>query len=98
MTGHGYKLAKAKVIAALQNGTYSHAVPRSSIETKNLLFTGAVSSEEVCDLIKHSTGSHHHASAHHLDASILVHVIRCEGWYVKFYFLDPATIFISVHK
>jgi hypothetical protein len=25
-------------------------------------------------------------------------VIKREGWYVKFYFIDPDTFFISVHQ
>lgn len=28
---------------------------------------------------------------------ITVHVLKTTGWYIKFYFLDPSTVFISVH-
>ena len=94
----GFKAAKQKVLAALRNGTYQHEVSRSGVAVKNLLLTGQVTSGDICDLIERSRGQDHSASPHHTDGSILVHVIRREGWYVKFYFLDPDTIFISVHR
>jgi hypothetical protein len=28
----------------------------------------------------------------------MVHVLKRDGWYVKFFFVDPQTIFISVHR
>jgi hypothetical protein len=98
MSKAGFKLAKRKVIAALLNGTFQHETTRASITTKNLLFMGQVTPAEVCALLKRSNGKDHSASPHHLEPSIEVHVIQREGWYVKFYFLDPATIFISVHQ
>lgn len=98
MSKDGFKAAKQKVIYALDNGDYEHATNRSEITTKNLLLTGQVSVQFICELIKRSRGQDHSSSPHHSDASILVHVIEREGWYVKFYFLDPKTIFISVHQ
>lgn len=94
----GFKVAKRKVIDALQNGTYQHESNRSEIATKNLLSTGKVTGKQICELIMRSKGKDHSSSAHHNDASIQVHVIKRDGWYVKFYFLDPDTIFISVHQ
>jgi hypothetical protein len=98
MTGVGFNIAKRKVIDALNNGTYQHETSRSSIATKNLLAMGSVSSRDLCDVIKRSRGQDHSSSPHHLDRSVQVHVIKREGWYVKFYFVDPNTVFISVHK
>jgi len=98
MSRDGFKIAKQKVIDALQNRTYQHEPNRAQIATKNLLLTGKVTPEDICDLIKRSRGQNHSSSPHHHDKSILVHVIQCEGWYIKFYFLDPITIFISVHR
>lgn len=34
----------------------------------------------------------------HTGASTEVHVLRRDGWYIKFYFLDEDTVFISVHR
>lgn len=98
MSQDGFRAVKRKVIGALLDGTYQHEARRATIDTKNLLFTGQVSPEDVCGLIKRSLGQDHSSSPHHQDGSVLVHVIKREGWYVKFYFVDPATIFISVHQ
>ena len=45
-------------------------------------------------------GSEHQTSPHHVINSVEVHVIKTQGWYIKFYFLDadPDTVFISVHQ
>lgn len=98
MTRVGFNVVKRKVIDALNNGTYQHETSRSSIETKNLLAMGLVSSKDICDVIKRSRGQDHSSSPHHFDRSVQVHLIRREDWYVKFYFVDPDTVFISVHK
>lgn len=98
MSQVGFKAAKQKVIHALENGTYQHETSRSSIATKNLLAMGLITSKDLCDLIKRSKGQDHTSSPHHSDRLVQVHVITREGWYVKFYFLDPDAVFISVHK
>jgi len=98
MTKDGFRAAKQKVIKALQDGTYLHETSRSAIDVKNLLSTGVVTPNEVCDLLKRSNGNDHSSSPHHNDRSVDVHIIKREGWYIKFYFLEPDTIFISVHK
>lgn len=91
------KEAKRKVIAALLNGTYQHEA-RSNVDTKNLLLTGLVTAEKICDVLKCSQGQDHTASPHHQAPSIEVHIIQRDGWYIKFYFVDPDTVFISVHQ
>lgn len=98
MVALGFNDAKKKVITALVNGTYLHEADRSNVNTKNLLLTGQVSASTVCDVLKRSQGQNHSSSAHHQAASIQVHVIRRDGWYIKFYFVDPNTVFISVHQ
>lgn len=98
MSGSGFTTVKQKVIAALLDGTYQHETGRSNIDTKNLLLMGQVTAGFVCDLMKRSRGQDHSSSPHHQVGSIEVHVIRREGWYVKFYFVDPITVFISVHQ
>jgi len=83
-------------MASLNEGTFQHEV-RNRIEEKNLLATGQVTPATVSELIRMSSGDDYSTSAHHRDRSITVHIIRCRSWYVKFYFLDPYTMFISVH-
>jgi len=93
----GYKAAKAEVLADLLAGTSQHEI-RDSIDEKNKLLTGEITAAEVITLIKRSSGSDDSCSPHHRDKSISVHVIRQERWYIKFYFLNPGTMFISVHE
>jgi hypothetical protein len=93
----GFRKARRAVIAALESGNYQH-VSRGDIEVKNLLASGGVSASEVAHIIRSSKGAHHSSSPHHSVTTIEVHVIRRLGWYIKFYFIEPDTWFISVHQ
>lgn len=93
----GYKTARKKVLEALESRDFSHEI-RPFIEVKNLLHMGVITPEDVIKLIKSSSGTDHSSSAHHSIAGVEVHIIKCRKWYIKFYFADPDTVFISVHK
>ena len=93
----GFREAKRKVLAALANGSFLHEA-RNEIDAKNKLMTGEVSAATVAELIRGSTGNDHSRSRHHADPTITIHVISRKGWYIKFYFVDPDTWFISVHR
>ena len=93
----GFKDAKRDVLSALASGAYRHE-ERGDIDLKNLLATGVVSPERVIEVINKSRGHDHSSSPHHIVADIDVHVIRREGWYIKFYVLAPNVWFISVHQ
>lgn len=93
----GYRDARKRVLDALARRQFSHEV-RGDINVKNLLHIGEITPEQVISIIKSSCGNDHASSPHHSIAGIEVHVIRCRQWYIKFYFLDPDTVFISVHQ
>lgn len=93
----GFSDVRKAVIHALMTGAYSHE-SRKGIDVKNKLATGEVSAEQLIDILKQCRGTGHSCSPHHLDKSIDVHVIESRSWYIKFYFLDPDTVFISVHQ
>ena len=93
----GFKDARSAVIQALKEGAYQHE-SRSGPDEKNLLRIGAVSAEVVCEIIVKCNGNDHMMSPHHADNAIIVHVLRRDGWYIKFYIIEPDAIFISVHK
>lgn len=97
----GFKDIKNKLIKCLKEGYYEHEV-RKNIDVKNLFMVGEISVNELIEIIKCSTGNNYETSKHHLDNSIDVHIIKSnknmKKWYIKFYFLDPNTIFISVHE
>ena len=92
----GYKAVRRAVIEALEEGDYQHEA-RSSIDVKNLLATEEVTAAEVVALIRRSDGTQYTCSPLHGNTGLDCHLIKTGGWYVKFYFLDPTTVFISVH-
>lgn len=85
-----------RVIKALEDGTYQHAA-RTCIKDKNALLTGDISPEQLIAIIGRCNGRHHKSSEHHEFAGFQVHILKRDGWYIKFYFVDPDTVFISVH-
>lgn len=97
MSPAGFREVKRRLLKALAEGTWLHEA-RNAIDVKNGLATGAVPATEVRAVVVRCNGTHHSASPHHADASTEVHVLRRDGWYIKFYFLDEDTVFISVHR
>ena len=102
----GFKDARRRAIEALRAGDIQHEA-RGDIDDKNLLETGEVSADEVVRLLNRCRGTQHSSSPHHTVASVEVHVFKpvdrdADGtetrWYIKLYFLDPDTWFISVHR
>lgn len=98
----GLKEIKAKAISCLDSGQVQHETERSGeIDKKNLLVTAHVSLNEVKELINSAKGTQHKVSPHHADNLVEVHTLKPvkkeTKWYIKFYFLDPNIIFISVH-
>jgi hypothetical protein len=93
----GFREAKRRLLEALDSGSFQHAV-RDEIDEKNLLLTGKISAGEVRDIVLRCNGSHHSEAPHHMIPGIPVHVLRRDGWYIKFYFIDADTFFLSVHK
>lgn len=96
----GFKDVKAKVLACLHKGTVLHA-ERANIDIKNLLAIGEVTLDEVASVIGRARGTEYSCSPHHAVAGVDVHVIkttfRDKEWYIKWYFLEPDSVFISVH-
>lgn len=68
---------------------------------KNLYADGIVSDNDIIQIIANSKGDHHRISQHHFLKDVEVHIIkaidRYDGFYVKFYFIEPDIWFISVH-
>jgi hypothetical protein len=93
----GFKEAKRRAIEALRDKTYQIA-ERREIETKNLLYDSFVSEEDVIKVISKCRGQDHEMRPHDMVKTVDVHILRKDGWYIKFYFLDPDTFFLSVHR
>ncbi len=84
------------------NGRVEHELDRGEIDIKNLLLTGVVTTTQVADAIGRSSGSDYECRRHHFDEMIDVHIIRTRhddrSWYIKWYFVLPNVVFISVHE
>lgn len=97
----GFWNAKKQVLECLHSGSIQHVLERSNIDVKNRLATGEVSAEQIANIIGRARGSHYESRPHHFDESIEVHIItiRHDGtrWYIKWYYLEPDVVFISVH-
>lgn len=97
----GFKTIKRQIIECLQEGNVLHE-ERNNIDVKNLLSTGVVSLDEVANIIGRSRGDNYTYSPHHCDVSIDVHIIKTKhsgtDWYIKWYFIEPDCVFISVHQ
>lgn len=99
----GLKTIKVEVVKKLQDGRIQHETSRSGdINEKNLLLTGAITVEEVIELVNSTKGDDYSTSKHHLDKSIDVHVFKAKksgvSWYIKCYLIEPDVWFISVHR
>ena len=92
-----FKEAKRRAIEALRNKTYQVA-QRREIDTKNLLSNNTVSEADIIDVIEKCRGQDHEMRSHDTIKTVAVHILRKDGWYIKFYFIDPDTFFLSVHR
>jgi len=96
----GFKDSKRRVIDCLNNGLVLHE-QRNNINIKNLLAVGQVSLDQIIEILRRSRGDSYSTSPHHYDANIEVHVVKTchsdKDWYIKWYFIEPNSIFISVH-
>jgi hypothetical protein len=96
-----FKDVKKQLIQCLADGSVLHEA-RSDIDIKNLLTVGAVSTEKVTQILKQSRGTEYETSPHHMGQGVDVHVVKThyesEEWYIKWYFVEPDVVFISVHK
>lgn len=75
----GFKDAKRRLIVALEGGVFQHVV-RDEIDEKNLLHCGDVTVENVLEIVRKCNGTHHTETLHHQDGSIMVHVLKRDGY------------------
>lgn len=96
----GFKDVKKQVLACLAAGNILHE-QRHAIDVKNLLVTGQVSEDDVGNIIARAKGNEYELSNHHVISAIDVHVLKTsyqgQSWYIKWYFIEPDSVFISVH-
>lgn len=95
-----FRDAKKQVIACLKTGNIRHE-SRSELDIKNLLAVGDVDAKDVAAILGRARGNDYKSSSHHSYPSIEVHIVKTKhlgkDWYIKWYFIDPDSVFISVH-
>jgi hypothetical protein len=92
-----FKTVKSDVVNCLREGRFQHEF-RGSIDTKNVLSTGEISVDDVIKLILKTKGFEYECRPHHMVSGVDVHILKPDNWYIKFYFVEPDVMFISVHK
>ncbi len=92
---------KNQLVSCIESGSYDHEI-RKNIDVKNLFQCGQMTDDYVIALIKKTRGNEHTVSPHHKAPEIDVHVFtpfkNGKRWYIKFYFIEPDAVFISVHE
>jgi hypothetical protein len=95
----GFREVKALAIQKIREGKIEH-VPREF--DKNEYAQGLLSDDQVIAMIQSCRGDRYEVQPHHAIKSVPVHILKplgkYDGYYVKFYFLEPDVWFLSVHK
>ena len=95
-----FRAIKWKVIECLKHGNFE-CEARREIQLKNLLSTGDISPFDVAALIGRASGENYQARPSHYDSRVDVHIVTVMSggvhWYIKWYFTEPTSVFISVH-
>lgn len=96
----GFSEIKKKVITCVEQGK-AQSTPRSDKGEKNLFLTGEKSAADVVSMLNKTKGTQYSSAPHNTVNGIDIHIFKPlighEEWYIKFYFIDPECIFISVH-
>ncbi len=96
----GFKDIRRQVLNCLLSGNILHET-RQSIDVKNLFATGQISVNEVSLIIARAKGTEYEQSKHLAVSSLNIHILKtqCGGqyWYIKWYYIEPNSVFISVH-
>ena len=96
----GFKELKHQVLECLSSGNILHET-RRSIDVKNLFATGQVTEDEVSLIIARAKGTEYELSRHFAVKSLDVHILKTQfagqRWYIKWYYVEPNSVFISVH-
>jgi len=93
----GFNEIKKQAIQCILADNVQHEARESS---KNLYASGYLSDEVVIKIIESCRGDCYEKNRHHflnVDVHILKPKGKYDGYYVKFYFIEPDVWFISVH-
>jgi len=93
-----FKEIRCKAIECIKNGHVRHIERDIS---KNMFAGGDFTPEEMISIIGACRGDCYSSAKHHfleVDVHILKPQGRYDGLYIKFFFIEPNILFISVHE
>lgn len=92
---------KKQLLHALKTRNILHE-ERTKLSSKNKLAIGDMSVDELINIVEKCRGNEYLNSPHHFSNDIEVHLLKTtyQGihWYIKWYFIQPNVVFISVHN
>ena len=94
----GFKEVKERAIECIKCDQVRHV---ERYLDKNLFASGAISPEEMIQIIGSCRGDCYETNKHHfLDTDVHIFKPRgkYDGLYIKFFFVEPDILFISVHQ
>jgi len=93
-----FKEVKSKAIECIKNGHVRH-IERNI--AKNMFMAGNFTPQEMITIIGTCGGNCYETCKHHL-LDVDIHILkprgRYDGLYIKFFFIEPNILFISVHE
>lgn len=96
----GFKQVKEQLLVCLEQENVVFE-ERADKNVKNLLAAGTVSVADVASVVRRATGNDYQSSPHHQIGGVDVHVISKREddvkWYLKWYYVEPNCVIISVH-
>lgn len=93
----GLKRARDLIVKCLKSGEFVNEDRLNQAE-KNLLATRQVTEQDVIKMVCSCTGNQYEERDHETVPGVKVHIMKPNGWYIKFYYSEPNCIVISVHR
>jgi hypothetical protein len=94
----GFKEVKERAIECIKNGHVRHVARDLD---KNMFAAGYFTPKEIVQIIGSCRGDCYQTDRHHL-LQTEVHILKPrgkhDGLYIKFFFVEPDILFISVHQ
>jgi hypothetical protein len=96
----GFKDTKHKVLECLSSGNILHEI-RQGIDVKNVFAKGQVTVDEVSLIIARAKGTQYELFKYFAVSSLDIHILKTrfdgQRWYIKWYYVAPNSVFVSVH-
>lgn len=97
----GFSSDKKRILSDLESLNFDHEARTGRAEDENLLAAGLITAERAIEIVMCARGQQHESRSHHQVTDLQIWIFKPvhEGavWYVKGYFAEDQTWFISFH-